>query len=168
MIDLITNLDMSAFHSLGGWDKMLARLAMEVDRCRKEAPTILTAMVKKEEGGGGREGGGEGEGGGGGGEEEGRADGEDAARRESFEEEMEVQQTSSSCGTSSAAAVVFEGSTSMDQGGGGRGQCMPERAALIKSVLNFLKKAIPDPTFAENIRTCELCTVRVLESLFIL
>ena len=29
MIDLITNLDMSAFHSLGGWDKMLARLEME-------------------------------------------------------------------------------------------------------------------------------------------
>ena len=34
-------------------------------------------------------------------------------------------------------------------------QCMPERAALIKSVLNFLKKAIPDPTFSENMRTCE-------------
>ena len=34
-------------------------------------------------------------------------------------------------------------------------QCMPERSALIKSVLNFLKKAIPDPTFAENIRNCE-------------
>ena len=33
--------------------------------------------------------------------------------------------------------------------------CMPERAALIKSILNFLKKAIPEPTFAENIRNCE-------------
>ena len=32
--------------------------------------------------------------------------------------------------------------------------CMPERAALIKSILNFLKKAIPEPTLAENIRTC--------------
>ena len=37
----------------------------------------------------------------------------------------------------------------------GVGQCMPERSALIKSILNFLKKAIPDPTFAENIRNCE-------------
>ena len=36
--------------------------------------------------------------------------------------------------------------------------CMPERAALIKSVLNFLKKAIPDPTFSESMRGCELCT----------
>ena len=34
-------------------------------------------------------------------------------------------------------------------------QCLPQRAALIKSILNFFKKAIPDPTFAENIRNCE-------------
>ena len=35
-------------------------------------------------------------------------------------------------------------------------QCLPQRAALIKSILNFFKKAIPDPTFAENIRNCKL------------
>ncbi len=34
-------------------------------------------------------------------------------------------------------------------------QCIPERAALIKSILNFLKKAIPNHTFAEDIRNCE-------------
>ena len=39
--------------------------------------------------------------------------------------------------------------------------CMPERAALIKSILNFLKKAIPEPTFAENIRNCE-CILLVM------
>ena len=39
----------------------------------------------------------------------------------------------------------------------GSQMCMPERAALIKSILNFLKKAIPEPTFAENIRTCRCC-----------
>ena len=49
----------------------------------------------------------------------------------------------------------------MDDGGGmtrkgPHPQCMPERAALIKSILNFLKKAIPDATFAENIRIREL------------
>ena len=32
VIDLITNLDMTAFHSLGGWDKMLRRLEVHV-RC---------------------------------------------------------------------------------------------------------------------------------------
>ena len=45
---------------------------------------------------------------------------------------------------------VMEGTTVS-----GVAQCMPERSALIKSILNFLKKAIPDPTFAENIRNCE-------------
>lgn len=34
-------------------------------------------------------------------------------------------------------------------------QCLPQRAALIKSILNFFKKAIPDPTFTENIRNCK-------------
>ena len=46
VIDLITNLDMSAFHSLGGWDKMLARLEMEWKECTHEVPTILPEKVK--------------------------------------------------------------------------------------------------------------------------
>lgn len=32
-------------------------------------------------------------------------------------------------------------------------QCLPQRAALLKSILNFLKKAIPDPAFVDNTRT---------------
>lgn len=31
--------------------------------------------------------------------------------------------------------------------------CLPQRAALIKSILNFLKKAIQDQTFSESMRT---------------
>ena len=34
-------------------------------------------------------------------------------------------------------------------------QCFPQRAALMKSMLNFLKKAIPDPAFSESIRHCK-------------
>lgn len=52
-----------------------------------------------------------------------------------------------------------DGGCSKDKGEPGKGphpQCMPERAALIKSILNFLKKAIPDATFAENIRSRKL------------
>ena len=52
-----------------------------------------------------------------------------------------------------------DGGCSKDEGEPGKGphpQCMPERAALIKSILNFLKKAIPDATFAENIRSRKL------------
>ena len=33
-------------------------------------------------------------------------------------------------------------------------QCYPQRAALLKSMLNFLKKAIQDPAFADGIRHC--------------
>ena len=56
-----------------------------------------------------------------------------------------------------------DGVSNKDRGEPGKGphpQCMPERAALIKSILNFLKKAIPDATFAENIRSRKrTCTV---------
>lgn len=31
-------------------------------------------------------------------------------------------------------------------------RCLPQRAALIKALLSFLKKAIPDPAFSETIR----------------
>ncbi len=46
VIDLITNLDMTAFHSLGGWNKMLARLDLEVSECMKESPVVLPSEVK--------------------------------------------------------------------------------------------------------------------------
>ena len=32
-------------------------------------------------------------------------------------------------------------------------QCLPQRAALLKSILNFLKKVIPDPAFADYTRS---------------
>lgn len=35
-------------------------------------------------------------------------------------------------------------------------QCIPQRAALLKSMLNFLKKAIQDPAFSDGIRHGEL------------
>lgn len=34
-------------------------------------------------------------------------------------------------------------------------QCYPQRAALLKSMLNFLKKATPDPSFSEGLRHCK-------------
>ncbi len=53
--------------------------------------------------------------------------------------------------------AAMDTDTSMEVGGAEgvvEVSCMPERAALIKSILNFLKKAVPEPTFAENIRNC--------------
>jgi E3 ubiquitin-protein ligase HUWE1 len=105
VIDLITNLDMSLFHSLQGWDQMLLRLHNEVAECRKFVPNVLPTTVGKS------------------------SDGSVS---------METD----------APPIVDP-----DRVGGVEGlQCMPERAALIKSILNFVKKAIPDPMFTENIR----------------
>lgn len=38
-------------------------------------------------------------------------------------------------------------------------QCIPQRAALLKSMLNFLKKAIQDPAFSDGIRHGESLTI---------
>ncbi|OBS83180.1 hypothetical protein A6R68_22836, partial [Neotoma lepida] len=43
-------------------------------------------------------------------------------------------------------------------------QCIPQRAALLKSMLNFLKKAIQDPAFSDGIRhATEVVTVFVFQ-----
>jgi len=38
-----------------------------------------------------------------------------------------------------------------------KNRCLPQRAALIKAVLSFLKKSIPDPSFSESIRNGKVC-----------
>lgn len=45
-----------------------------------------------------------------------------------------------------------------------KNRCLPQRAALIKAVLSFLKKSIPDPSFSESIRNGKVTSV-VLNSL---
>ena len=100
VVDLITNLDTSSFHSLSGWDKMLNRLNEEVTECRRDVSHILSSHVT----------------------------------------------STDSMDITDDPIVSLVGGT----------QCIPERSALIKSILNFVKKAIPDPTFTENIRNCEL------------
>lgn len=173
VIDLITGLDISAFHSLGGWDKMLNRLEMEVSQCKEDAPTILPTMVKKP------------------------SDKDysavlaaaSATEQESMNVELSEEQRASEAQDSmdtpqdeamdvappiatetppTDTAVVTEapptaaaGTPPLLEATGGSGMeetlvtCMPERVALIKSILNFLKKVIPEPTFAENIRNCK-------------
>lgn len=117
VIDLITNLDMTAFHSLGGWDKMLLRLQEEIEQCKRDVPNLLSPVVR--------------------------------SAPESAEMETEAPPTS--------LEPIVGGVAGSSVGGVAEGiQCMPERSALIKSILNFVKKAVPDPTFTENIRNCEL------------
>ena len=145
VIDLITGMDISAFHSLGGWDKMLNRLKMEIAQCKGEAPTILPTVVKKPT----------------------DKDYSAAAMATNEQESMNVSEDEKTSdaqntethveamdvATSSAAAPVAHPTDSAHEEE--CVTCMPERVALIKSILNFLKKVIPDPTFAENIRNCK-------------
>ena len=108
---------------------------LEVAECRRDVPTVLSSSVIK------------------------------PGSSPSQPTPMDISDTHQS--TSSSHHPTLELSTSADtemEEGGGKGvsgdgeggeraeQCIPEQAALIKSILNFLKKAIPEPMFAESIR----------------
>ena len=145
VIDLITGLDISAFHSLGGWDKMLNRLEMEICQCKEDAPTILPIVVKKPS------------------DKdysaalaaatEHKRTSKTRATDASLDEAMDVDPPSATKATPTAAGAppLLEATctTGVEET---LVTCLPERVALIKSILNFLKKVIPEPTFAENIR----------------
>ena len=150
VIDLITGLDMSAFHSHGGWNKMLDRLQQEVAYCARDVPGILPPELKpsRKPAASGSEGG------------AGLPDADDGLVLLRYEDV--AMDTSEDLDSTLKGEEQEEGVVSKDTGRGLEGSgilmCMPERAALIKSILNFLKKAIPEPTFAENIRTCKYRT----------
>ncbi|XP_078340185.1 E3 ubiquitin-protein ligase HUWE1-like isoform X5 [Crassostrea virginica] len=135
VVDLITNLDMAAFQAQGGLSTFINRLEHEVNLCRKEQPFEIKTR-----------------------------------RRESVLEESPVS-PASDMETESAEASTSrppapgdsaqQPSTSTEvtndklipQNPTKTGvQCYPQRAALLKSMLNFLKKAIPDPSFSDSIR----------------
>ncbi|KAK3103700.1 hypothetical protein FSP39_021121 [Pinctada imbricata] len=137
VVDLITNMDMAAFQSQGGLQTFINRLEHEVNICKKEQPFEIRL------------------------------------RRESVLEErpmsppteMETDQGGGSTSQSTEEGVqegVNEGASTSEgsmcdklvpQNPTVTGvQCFPQRAALLKSMLNFLKKAIPDPSFSDSIR----------------
>ncbi|KAK6177350.1 hypothetical protein SNE40_015469 [Patella caerulea] len=139
VIDLITNLDMAAFQAHGGLQAFINRLEHEVSICRKEQPFVIkprnrelsldmvpdsppTLSLMETEGS------------------------SNEATDGSSSKSTDVNQGAS---TSSGATHA----TDPENSGAKPGiQCFPQRAALLKSMLNFLKKAIPDTAFAESIR----------------
>ena len=231
VIDLITNLDMTAFHSLGGWNKLLWRLKVnkifhsyfvmdvcvqhEVDCCKEELPFILPSEVvqlQQQHGVSEPQSSGDGEtasAGGRDGEQMNSTDQRtddvptDAVTEETIsitEETISITEETISITEETRSTTVIPSldpapstnveehpvesmeldhqistatttTTIMPTGMGHyymytitfttlsthitELQCLPQRAALIKSILNFFKKAIPDPTFAENIRNCK-------------
>lgn len=146
---------MSAFHSLGGWNKMLERLELEVAQCRREVQFVLPTTVKSSS-------------------KASPAPDSSSSAAASLATPTAVPMDTSSTSVGSDAMDTTEVGVSRPapdhtpslpqpvskpSSSGVLYTCMPERAALIKSILNFLKKAIPDPTFSENMRTCKCSTI---------
>nr|DBA13759.1 TPA: hypothetical protein GDO54_017098 [Pyxicephalus adspersus] len=130
VVDLITNLDMAAFQSHSGLSIFIYRLEHEVDLCRKECPFVIKPKNQRPntvlEG------------------EEMETDTEvsdvamESSPGPSISTESRSMPTSSGTGSKFMAHSVV--------------QCIPQRAALLKSMLNVLKKAIQDPAFSDGIR----------------
>ncbi|XP_068104390.1 E3 ubiquitin-protein ligase HUWE1 isoform X4 [Hyperolius riggenbachi] len=130
VVDLITNLDMAAFQSHSGLSIFIYRLEHEVDLCRKECPFVIKPKIQRPA---------------------------TVQEGDEMETDMEVSDVAmeSSPGPSTSTeprpipTSSSTGSIVMPRSGV---QCIPQRAALLKSMLNFLKKAIQDPAFSDGIR----------------
>ncbi|XP_069785223.1 E3 ubiquitin-protein ligase HUWE1 isoform X3 [Narcine bancroftii] len=133
VVDLITNLDMAAFQSHSGLAVFINRLEHEVDICRKECPFVIKPKIQRSS---------------------------MAQEGEEMETESEVTDIAmeSSPGPSTSSteprpeAESRGPNTVMSYPPRTGVQCIPQRAALLKSMLNFLKKAIQDPAFSDSIR----------------
>ncbi|GCB69809.1 hypothetical protein scyTo_0012493 [Scyliorhinus torazame] len=133
VVDLITNLDMAAFQSHSGLAVFINRLEHEVDICRKECPFVIKPKIQRSS---------------------------TTQEGEEMETDSEVSDIvmESSPGPSTSATetrpdVESRGPSTATTYPPRTGvQCIPQRAALLKSMLNFLKKAIQDPAFSDSIR----------------
>lgn len=147
VIDLITNIEMQSFQNHGGLQSFIGRLEMEVNLCREEQPSELIPSNL------------------------------DRAHDSNFIASEDVtmyydsgttpmstntpssnltsgsiSSSSTSSSTSSTAVPVSSTNASTSQSKNSTRSCLPQRAALLKSMLNFLKKAIQDAAFSESIR----------------
>ena len=150
VIDLITNLDMASFQSHTGLNIFISRLESEVETCRQQQPFQITierntqerltnAMEQAESAN----------------DpalleaqkqvdlERRKAEAAAAGVEDRPGSGMEIDEDSASPGPahSSVLTAPLPGLT-----------CLPQRAALLKSMLNFLKKAIQDPAVSDSIR----------------
>lgn len=151
VIDLITNIDMQSFQSHDGLNHFIDRLNIEVNLCRLEQPYEITPnrdnrsaspeLFEHSEGASNL------------------TSMDDLAHDERSADSEDVQMKALSpvpsisneqqTGTAVASGSTVQ-STEFDPNNGRT--CLPQRSALLKSMLNFLKKAIQDTTFSDSIR----------------
>ena len=143
VIDLITNLDMNSFQSHNGLNIFINRLESEVEICRKEQPFVIETPNAARH------------------EENNPADHSrnEGMNASSSTDEGQPQQspmdvdTSPKPSTSNTAVTTIAATLTSTLGKGNSDiQCYAQRAALLKSMLNFLKKAIQDSAFSDSIR----------------
>ncbi|GIY82206.1 e3 ubiquitin-protein ligase HUWE1 [Caerostris extrusa] len=157
VIDLITNLDMQAFQTHGGLASFIQRLEVEVNVCRQEQPFVINPKLNEINTG----------------------DTQHLKTSTSLPEsqsDMEVDfpiKQKCYCNEtnehdnvipSRACEIVESENLNKPLDAKKRIQCFPQRAALLKSMLNFLKKSIQDPAFSDNIRhSTDVVTVYVFQ-----
>ncbi|KAF8790741.1 E3 ubiquitin-protein ligase HUWE1 like protein [Argiope bruennichi] len=145
VIDLITNLDMQAFQTHGGLASFIQRLEVEVNVCRQDQPFVINPKLNETVA-------------------VGSPYSKSLTSPSDFQGDMDIDSSphNSSRTTESdndVASDTCESCLNIETEDSTRHldvkkgvQCFPQRAALLKSMLNFLKKSIQDPAFADNIR----------------
>lgn len=140
VIDLITNIDMTVFQSQSGLNIFIERLEAEVKMCRKELCDENDDVEMNQT------------------IDEASSDSQQPMDVDSPKEpttlangEINIEESQSSSAIASQASTSnpknqLSSVTCKDI------QCYTQRAALLKSMLNFLKKAIQDSTFSDCIR----------------
>lgn len=138
VIDLITNLDMQSFQSNSGLNTFIKRLNMEVNLCRKEQSYEIKPNIEDQA--------------------KNVTHIDEAMETGSQYDDDDICMTSTtgnlmttstqSLGAASSSSKTMEPSASPIT----NRTCLPQRAALLKSMLNFLKKAIQDIAFSDSIR----------------
>lgn len=136
VIDLITNLDMQSFQSNYGLNTFIKRLNMEVNLCRKEQSYEIKPNI------------------------------DPSADDKNVTHIDEAMDTGSQYGDDDIFMNATMTTSTQSLGGASTSSktndtsnlivtnrtCLPQRAALLKSMLNFLKKAIQDIAFSDSIR----------------
>lgn len=136
VIDLITNIDMQSFQSHDGLNNFIERLNIEVNLCRQEQTYEIQPRVdlrsstpptpaENEDSNGGAS----------------------ASGQEMAADENEIWEGQSE----DSEDVNMVENTTTEKSNEPK-SCLQQRAALLKSMLNFLKKAIQDTTFSDSIR----------------
>lgn len=133
---------MQGFQTHGGLASFINRLDMEVNVCRKEQPFEIEPLLHQATPQTSRE----------------RSldrEVESTSRRvlESFDEREESSNPMEFSEDENMSSKADEKNEQPDYSAAKTGKtCLPQRAALLKSMLNFLKKAIQDPAFSDSIR----------------